>query len=396
MEAWLARGDLPSDAEARRFLENPAVDALLDLAGAAGRALLRRLTLFDLPAPEGVAQRLEPVIGCLLRRLRDLGLVDAVADLVDPRRTALAANALAAGRLEPLTDDERKALAGQIATDLFGAWGGKEKADRPPICDLELARLGLLADDGEIVSACAAQAVMALQGRAADAAKLGQAAVGLLDAQGHAAPWRLLSETAQAAATGGDGATADRLLERGVAALEDQRKTGAALDPVAAGFLVYEQGQRLVTRGELDEAGRLFEEAEQFARERGDEVSATIARGKIADILYLRGELDEALRIRREDELPVYERLGEARSRAVAMGQIADILARKGDLAASRALQEERLEVNSVLPTPTGSREPCGIWRSSISLRRKSTTPSLASSRPTASSCGWAGPRASR
>ena len=40
-----------------------------------------------------------------------------------------------------------------------------------------------------------------------------------------------------------------------------------------------------------------------------------------------RGELDEALRIRREEELPVYERLGDVRSRAVTMGQIADILA---------------------------------------------------------------------
>jgi hypothetical protein len=31
--------------------------------------------------------------------------------------------------------------------------------------------------------------------------------------------------------------------------------------------------------------------------------------GQIADILYARGDLDEALRIRREEELPVYERL---------------------------------------------------------------------------------------
>ncbi len=35
--------------------------------------------------------------------------------------------------------------------------------------------------------------------------------------------------------------------------------------------------------------------------------------GRIADVLQARGELDEALRIRREDELPVYERLRSAR-----------------------------------------------------------------------------------
>ena len=48
--------------------------------------------------------------------------------------------------------------------------------------------------------------------------------------------------------------------------------------------------------------------------------------GLIADILQQRGELDEALRIRREEELPVYERLGDVRERAVTMGKIADIL----------------------------------------------------------------------
>ena len=48
--------------------------------------------------------------------------------------------------------------------------------------------------------------------------------------------------------------------------------------------------------------------------------------GKIADILAQRGETEEALRIRREEQLPVYERLGDVRSRAVTMGQIADIL----------------------------------------------------------------------
>lgn len=40
--------------------------------------------------------------------------------------------------------------------------------------------------------------------------------------------------------------------------------------------------------------------------------------GKVADVLQDRGELDEALRIRREEELPVYERLGEVRSKSIA------------------------------------------------------------------------------
>ena len=47
--------------------------------------------------------------------------------------------------------------------------------------------------------------------------------------------------------------------------------------------------------------------------------------GKIADILQDRGQLDEALKIRNEEELPVYERLGGVRERTVAIGKIADI-----------------------------------------------------------------------
>src|SRR5262249_49912432 len=185
--------------------------------------------------------------------------------------------------------------------------------------------------------------------------------------------------------TSGDGASADTLLERGVGALADQRRASVAVDSVAAGFLVYEQAQRLVTRGELDRAHELFAETAQFATAAGNEVNAVIARGKsaailegrgerdegvrmrraeplqvvegvgavrervvtvgqIADILESRGELDEALRIRREEELPVYERLGDAHSRAVTLGKVADVLESRGELdEALRIRREEEL-----------------------------------------------------
>jgi phosphopentomutase len=52
--------------------------------------------------------------------------------------------------------------------------------------------------------------------------------------------------------------------------------------------------------------------------------------GKIADVLEARGQLDEALRIRQEEELPVYERLGDVSSKAITMGKIADILQARG------------------------------------------------------------------
>ena len=74
--------------------------------------------------------------------------------------------------------------------------------------------------------------------------------------------------------------------------------------------------------------------------------SRALTLGQIADILQDRGELDEALRIRQEDELPVYERLGDVRSRAVTLGKIADILQARGELdEALRIRQEEQLPV---------------------------------------------------
>jgi tetratricopeptide (TPR) repeat protein/CHAT domain-containing protein len=348
MAAWLKRGDLPSDTEVRAFLENLAVDALLDLAGKGGRAFLRKLTLFDVPVPQGIAEQLAAMDGVLLAHMRDVGVVDTFTDMVDHRRAAFAVNALAAGRLEPLTDSERDMVADAVTHELFDAWGGaKGSGQRPSVCDLQLARLGLLAEDGEVVAACAIRAVLAMRGGPAAAGlALGREAIELLDQQQRVVPWRLLSETARAASTSGDGGTADTLLERGVAALEEQRRSGTTVDPAAALFLVYEQAQRLVTRGELDQAQRLFAETARLAEAAGREISATIARGAIADILFSRGELDEALRIRREDELPVYERLGDVRSRAVTMGKIADILVSRGELdEALRIRREEQLPV---------------------------------------------------
>ncbi|MBP6748911.1 MAG: metallophosphoesterase, partial [Xanthomonadaceae bacterium] len=103
----------------------------------------------------------------------------------------------------------------------------------------------------------------------------------------------------------------------------------------------------LQARGELEEALRIRREEELPVYERlGDVRSRAITQGKIADILQARGELEEALRIRREDQMPVYERLGDVRSRAITQGKIADILQARGELEeALRIRREEELPV---------------------------------------------------
>ena len=304
--------------------------------------------LFDIPVPTTVVDDLEALVGGRVQHLRGLGLVDAIEDLVDHRQVAVAINALAAGRLSALSDRERDTLVNTVARPLFLAWGGVALTEKRPFaCDLQLTVLGLSAEDGEIVGACAARAVFALNSRPAiERSELGKAAIELLDAQHRALPLRLLSETAKAVAFTGDGQTADLLLARGAALVAEQQAVGFIADPMAAAFLLHEQAKRLMTRGDLDQARFVFEQTAKQATAAGNEISAVIARGNIADILEIRGELDEALGIRQEEELPVYERLGDVRSRAITIGQIADILARRGDTdEALRLRQEEQLPV---------------------------------------------------
>lgn len=103
----------------------------------------------------------------------------------------------------------------------------------------------------------------------------------------------------------------------------------------------------LVDRGEFDEALRIRREEELPVYMRlGDAHRYAVAQGKVANVLQARGEFDAALRIRREEELPVYRRLGDVRGQAVAMGTIADVLQARGELdEALRIRREEQVPI---------------------------------------------------
>ncbi|MGH8583438.1 MAG: tetratricopeptide repeat protein [Gammaproteobacteria bacterium] len=79
------------------------------------------------------------------------------------------------------------------------------------------------------------------------------------------------------------------------------------------------------------EALRIRNEEQLPVYERlGDVRSKAVTQGKIAGILEDRGQLDEALRIRKEEELPVYERLGDVRELIVGRVNLAMVLLRRG------------------------------------------------------------------
>ena len=109
----------------------------------------------------------------------------------------------------------------------------------------------------------------------------------------------------------------------------------------------------LVELGDLQDSLGHAEDAEQSYLQALTAVAGTddrrrraMAQGRIASILEARGDLDEALRIRREEQIPVYDRLGDVRSLAITRGKIADILQARGDLdEALRILTEEEIPV---------------------------------------------------
>jgi tetratricopeptide (TPR) repeat protein len=63
------------------------------------------------------------------------------------------------------------------------------------------------------------------------------------------------------------------------------------------------------------------------------DVRATaVTIGKIAGVLHAWGEWETALKMRQEQERPIYEKLGEARELAICLGRIADSLRSLGQL----------------------------------------------------------------
>ena len=127
--------------------------------------------------------------------------------------------------------------------------------------------------------------------------------------------------------------------------LQQYLATRSSLRPIDVDLLV-ELGDLRRSLGELTQAENAYSRAQDALSDMDDHRRQAVTRGRIADILEARGQLDEALRIRTEDELPVYERLGDVRSRAITQGQIADILQARGQLdEALRIRTEEQLPV---------------------------------------------------
>ena len=373
MEAWLAGGALPAAEELRLFLENLALDRLLELAGKDGRALLQAATLFEVPVPEPVLDALAAGAGGGPGELAALGLLEPFEDLTDHWILAFAVIPLLGGRLEALSAAEAAALAEACLPVLFRAWGGADSS-RPYAAALELTRLGLLAGDAVVVAACSGDAVRGLvaghDNRAA--AALGEQALALLDASGQPPSARFLLAMIDALGTVGEVERVDALLAQAEARLAGGSTANtAAADQGDLSSLLLRQGRRLAASGSPEVAEARFKAMSELSRAAGDARGAAIAGGEIADILYARGELDEALRIRREEELPVFERLGDAPLQRRHQGQDRRHPLMPAAISTRLCASAARSSCRSTSASATSARAPSPRARSPTSSQRR-------------------------
>lgn len=131
--------------------------------------------------------------------------------------------------------------------------------------------------------------------------------------------------------------TAERISR--IEALRRYTDNQAVLQPIDAELLL-ELGDLHRFIGNTKEAEKAYQQAEWVLTKSEDRRRLAVTRGRIADILALRGRLDEALEVRKTEELPVYEELGDWRLYALTQGEIADIMMSRGDL--SEALNIRR------------------------------------------------------
>jgi tetratricopeptide (TPR) repeat protein len=279
--------------------------------------------------------------GAALDRLLGLGLVD---DWGSPDDTpAMAVNPLARPLIDALDIESTARLAGASLSALAQVWRHADGNIAHDSRAVELSRLALLAPapDPALLDDAANAAARYLFNREHDARRaydeVLRPALDKLQVQEISPTQRLLLIVCDCANRLGEKAAQDRALEM-MAQTEVEGPDG--------GSVLLRLAHRDEERGHVNAALEEFTRAASCFLDAGQQRDWAIARGGVADILEARGQLDEVLRIRTEDELPVYRELGDVRSVAVTQGQIADILQARGQLIeALRIRTEDQLPV---------------------------------------------------
>jgi len=349
VQHWKKTGNLPRDpSEAQDFFIRISFETYRDALTDAQQALLRISVFFseNVPIPRTALTAAAVAVGISdpgsgLDRLTALGLVDQWEKI--NTISHMAANPLARPLAAvPFTDEEASLVAATVFNPMVSAWQRSDTGFPVDPRSVELARIALMADAPlellEKIVKAASDFLFHSLNDAARALALLKPAIQMMDRRGYQPSPGFILTGANCAERLGDRAFQLDLLSRGQI-LETDDVIGLAQIKVLFAEATLFGNTPEKTLEALRESAGLFKEEQ-------DERSHAVAMGQIADILQQQGETTEALRIRKEEQLPVYEKLGDVRSRAVTMGQIADILQQQGDNdEALRIHIEERLPV---------------------------------------------------
>ncbi len=348
MEGFLQSGKLPEEDKIREFLEKLALQSLTGLLTPAQRELLRAATLFELPVPVTVMEKLAEKAGLGnssdIVRLVALGLWEIYEDLYDTQTMALAVNALVQPLAGTLNDLEKEALSEVAAGLLFDQWGGEEgNKQRGYRQDFELTRLGLLAQDAHVLAATAADALRFLdsQFKYRQAAAWAKEILTIVDAAGMKASVNLLRTAAERCQQVGDVAEANTFRDRAIALIEQ----GGEVDTEDQAFTFITYARALVDQGQQDEALQYLEQAKQLLPPGREQA---IVMGDIAHIRKSKGDVDVALQLFQE-VLHICEELADKKGLAVTLGNIAQIWANKGEWNTALQLYRKALNIFEVL-----------------------------------------------
>ena len=347
VERWKASGEIPTEENrAQEFFERLTFETYRNALTEPQRTQLRATTVFSegMPVPLAALEAvgLASDMGdprASLSRLIGLGLVDSWGKIRGVEHAA--ANPLARSLAgEKLTEAERTLLAAAAMPPLAEAWRDADGDFPFDQRGVEAARLALMGNAPPEVLDPAAYAAGAFLFRREHDAKRALAllrpALAKIEEQAKSPQPQILLLASDCAQRIGETGLQITLLEKGLALRSD--------DKVSLAQIAVRHAEATIARDGPEKALETLRDAADLFKDAGDMRSRAVTMGKIADVLQQRGETDEALRIRREEELPVYERLGDVRSRAVTMGQIADVLQQRGETdEALRTLREEVL-----------------------------------------------------
>ncbi|MBF0293945.1 MAG: CHAT domain-containing protein, partial [Magnetococcales bacterium] len=319
VENFRTSGLIPHGADAGEFFQRVALETYRNALTEDQRKGLSSLTLFQVPIPETAALAVLTASSVAdpreqLSRLLGLGLLNRYEEVQGPL-PHLAVESLVIPLLPALPEDRHPPLAQVAVPELLTAW--REKDGRLPWnpLTLEIYRLARIAGHAAAMAEACKDAGYWLLRRQHDARRPLEMVRETLHALDQArldpAP-ALLRLGAECAAGLGDQTSRAAWLERGLAL--------AHADPAEMAQLWADYADLQQQRGNPEDALQWLRKAEAVFLEQGDIRSRAVTMGRIADILQARGDLDGALRIRREESLPVYERLGDIRARAVTMG----------------------------------------------------------------------------